>query len=143
MPSNCNPPNQHHEKVWLVYHIPPGHRRLCHHAHAKTPGAVTLLWKAPYLAQFTNLLAQYAGTVGPNFAGHVHVDDFRLLSQLPPQSSPFVIVTPALSPITGQNPTFRTVQFDPHGNVKDFATYFLNNFTHWQLEYDFLQRNGA
>ena len=66
------------------------------------------------------------------------MDDFRLVDGSS-KTSPFVIVAPALSPITGQNPTFRIVSFEGHGKVKDFATYFLKDFTDWQLEYDFLK----
>ena len=120
-----------HEKVWLVYHVPPGVDAFAT-THAKVPGTVTLLWKESYVTKFANLLDQYPGVVGPNFAGHIHVDDFRLVGQH------VVILAPAVSPITGQNPTFRTVSYDSHGNLKDQSTYYLKNLTEpWQLEYDF------
>jgi hypothetical protein len=132
-----------HEKVWLVYHIPPGVDAFAT-AHAKAPGTLTLLWKESYTNKFLSLLEQYSAAVGPSFAGHVHVDDFRLLGGSL-KTSPFVIIGPAVSPITGQNPTFRTVSFDAHGKLKDEATYYLKNLTEagkdtlpvWQLEYDF------
>ena len=124
-----------HEKVWLVYHIPPGVDAFAT-THAKTPGTVALLWKESYAGKFLSLLEQYSGVVGPNFAGHIHVDDFRLLGGSL-KTSPFVMIAPAVSPITGQNPTFRVVKFDAHGNLKDQETYYLQNLTDWQLEYDF------
>jgi hypothetical protein len=132
-----------HEKVWLVYHIPPGVDAYAT-AHAKTPGSLTLLWKDSYTSKFVSLLEQYPGVVSANFAGHLHVEDFRLLGGSL-KTSPFVIIGPAMSPITGQNPTFRTVDFDSQGNLKDQATYYLQNLTDvgkdslpvWQLEYDF------
>ena len=67
-----------HEKVWLAYHIPPGVDAFAT-THAKQPGTVTLLWKDSYVQRFLSLVQQYEGVVGPNFAGHIHVDDFRLL----------------------------------------------------------------
>jgi hypothetical protein len=127
----------HHERVWLMYHIPPGIDAYAT-THARLPGTVTLLWKEVYVNKFLTLLGQYPGVVGPNFAGHLHVDDFRLLGQNT-KSSPWVIVGPAVSPMTGQNPTFRTVNVDSHGALKDQSTYYLKSLTdpQWQLEYDF------
>jgi sphingomyelin phosphodiesterase acid-like 3 len=136
----------HREKVWLVYHIPPGVDAYAT-SHAKqlsAGGAVTLLWKESYAGRFANLLEQYSSVVGPNFSGHIHVDDFRLLGGRG-RSSPFVIATPSVSPITGQNPTFRVVKTDSHGRLEDQTTYYLKNLLEagsgavpvWQLEYDF------
>jgi sphingomyelin phosphodiesterase acid-like 3 len=136
----------HHEKVWLVYHIPPGvDAYVTARAQQRSgAGSVTLLWKESYTDKFLSLLTQYAQVVGPNFAGHIHVDDFRLLGGST-KSSPFVIAGPAASPITGQNPTFRLVQFDARGKLEDESTYYLKNLTAagvgaapvWTLEYDF------
>ncbi len=135
-----------HEKVWLVYHIPPGVDAYAT-THARQMAAaepVRLLWKEPYQSKFLSLMAQYASLVGPNFAGHVHVDDFRLLGSRAGRSA-FVMVGPGVSPITGQNPTFRLVQFDSHGKLEDETTYYLRNLTEaaggaasdWDVEYDF------
>jgi hypothetical protein len=134
-----------HDKVWLVYHIPPGvDAYATTHAKQAAAGSATLLWKEMYQAKFLSLLSQYAGVVGPNFAGHVHVDDFRLLGSAE-KTSPFVVVGPAASPITGQNPTFRLVKFGGDGRLEDQATYDLKNLAEvgggeapdWELEYDF------
>ena len=131
------------QKVWLVYHIPPGIDAYAT-SHAKVAGTVTLLWKETYLKEFLGLLNQFPQVVGPNFAGHIHVDDFRLLGGAL-KTSPFVMIGSAVSPITGQNPTFRTVSLDGHGALKDQTTYVLTNLTEagqgsqplWKFEYDF------
>lgn len=121
----------HHEKVWLVYHVPPGVDAFAT-THAKVPGTVSLLWKDEYAQKFLSLLNEYPGVVEANLAGHIHVDDFRLFG------GSVAIIAPAVSPITGQNPTFRTVAFDSHGNLKDQSTYYLKNLAEpWALEYDF------
>jgi len=137
----------HHEKVWLIYHIPPGIDAYAT-THPKqpepNPPPVVSLWKEAYTTQFLHLLAQFPGVVGPNFTGHIHADDFRLLAGSSP-AAPFVIGAPPVSPITGQNPSFRTVQFDSAGQLLNESTYFLSNLTetaadtppNWQLEYDF------
>jgi len=134
-----------HDKVWLVYHIPPGvDAYATTHSKQMGAGSVTLLWKEMYQAKFLSLLSQYQGVVGPNFAGHVHVDDFRLLGSAE-KTSPFVVLGPAASPITGQNPSFRLVKFGADGRLEDQATYNLKNLIEagrgetpdWELEYDF------
>ena len=50
-----------------------------------------------------------------------------------------------MSPIAGQNPTFRIVAFASQGKLKDQLTYYLANLSDtgngsqpdWRLEYDF------
>jgi len=140
----------HHEKVWLVYHIPPGIDAFAS-THPKVPSPnppVVTLWKETYATQFLRILAQFPSVVGPNFAGHIHADDFRLLggaSPGTPPGAPFVIDAPPVSPITGQNPSFRTVEFDSKGQLQNQSTYFLKNLLEtaaatppdWELEYNF------
>ena len=132
-----------HQKVWLVYHIPPGVDAYAT-THAKQAGSVITLWKEPYTIGFLSLLAQYSGVVSVSLAGHIHADDFRL----PGNSA--IIIAPPVSPITGQNPTFRVVETDSHGTLKDQRTYYLKNFGElegavqpdWQLEYGFGKKWG-
>jgi sphingomyelin phosphodiesterase acid-like 3 len=130
------------EKVWLVYHIPPGVDAFAT-THPKQPspeGAPALLWKESYTRKFASLMEQYSGVVGPNFAGHIHVDDFRLLGK-----TAFVMTEPAVSPNIGQNPAFRLVRFNSHGQLTGQSTYYLKNLADagagaaadWHLEYRF------
>jgi len=129
------------EKVWLVYHIPPGVDAFAtSHTKQPSPEGVTVLWKDSYTRKFASLMEQYSGVVGPNFAGHIHVDDFRLLDR-----AAFVMTEPAVSPNIGQNPAFRLVRFNSRGQLTDQSTYYLKNLTEagtgvapvWQLEYRF------
>ena len=136
----------HHEKVWLVYHIPPGIDAYAT-THPKQPSPnppVVSLWKETYTSQFLQILAQFPSVTGPNFAGHIHADDFRLLAGAG-GGAPFVIDAPPVSPITGQNPSFRTVEFDSSGQLLNQSTYFLKNLLEtaaatppdWEREYNF------
>ena len=61
------------------------------------------------------LLRRFAGTIAASFAGHTHMDDFRLIGDQGRYFG-FTLITPALSPIFGQNPAFRTVDFDRAGD---------------------------
>jgi sphingomyelin phosphodiesterase acid-like 3 len=92
------------------------------------------------------LLRRYADTVAASFAGHTHMDDFRLIGDAGGFYA-FTLITPALSPIFGQNPAFRTVMYDSAGGILDHTTYTLTNLPEatasggapaiWRAEYTF------
>ena len=128
---------KHHEKVWMIYHIPPG---IDGWASANR-GAPVLFWKAAYAQEFGNLVAKYSDVITASFAGHIHVDDFRLIGNT------FVMIAPAVSPNIKTNPAFRLVELAPDGRLTDQSTYYLNNLAaaggavkaDWELEYSFDQ----
>jgi sphingomyelin phosphodiesterase acid-like 3 len=130
-------------RVWLAYHIPPGDDYFETFLSGWCPQAFVPLWKSAYAEPFYALMRQYAGTIAAAFAGHLHMDTFRLIP-----SGGFVLITPALSPIFGQNPAFRTVSFDRAGGLIDETTYDLTNLmgadagpagppADWKAEYTF------
>ncbi len=122
---------KHHDKVWLVYHIPPG---MDGHSSAMT-GKVVSFWKAQYSEGFGKLLDEYQSTVELNLAGHTHLDDFRLLKTA--QATFVVLINPGLSPNINQNPAFRLFSVDGHGRVTGETTYFAADAANptWQAEY--------
>jgi sphingomyelin phosphodiesterase acid-like 3 len=75
------------------------------------------------------------------------MDDFRVLSLSRGASVAFRI-TPAVSPIFGNNPGFSVFDYDlSTGAVSDIATYFLDlakrgDKAQWALEYRFSQAYG-
>ncbi len=98
-----------HQKVWIMFHIPPGidsfasiqkYQGLLKSAAQRASQAQTCLsgvvplWAPSRTAQFESLLEKYHGTVIASFAGHIHVDDFRILDPSGSDSS-FVLITPA------------------------------------------------
>lgn len=148
-----------HEKVWIMFHIPPGIDSYAsiqkYHAMLKNaPGqassrqvclsGVVPLWVPSRTAQFDSLLEKYHGTVIASFSGHIHVDDFRVLNASESDSA-FVLITPAISPIYNQNPSFRTVTFAKDGSILDASVYYLTNLIYasstspgeWEKEYQF------
>ncbi len=151
-----------HEKVWIMFHIPPGIDSYAsiqkYHAMLKsTPGrvsdrqtclsSVVPLWAPARTAQLDRLLEKYHGTVIASFSGHTHVDDFRVLKASGSDSS-FVLITPAISPVYNQNPSFRTVTFAKDGSIVDASMYYLTNLIYassntpgeWELEYQFSKK---
>lgn len=134
-------------RVWLVYHIPPGADSYRTFRSGRCPQAFAPLWKAEYAEPFYELMRQYAGTIAAAFAGHLHMDTFRLFP-----SGGFVLITPAVSPVFGQNPAFRALSFDAKGGLLDQTTYELTNLMdagagpaappEWKAEYSFTRAWG-
>ena len=129
---------------------PAGHRRLCDAAARRLPGHDYPMWDQAYAGAFSTLLRRYADTVIASFAGHTHVDDFRLIADTEGRFG-FALITPAVSPIFGQNPAFRTVVYDAAGGIIDQTTYDLTNLpqataaaggvsSEWRAEYTFTRQ---
>jgi hypothetical protein len=151
---------QAHEKVWLMFHIPPGIDSYFtiqkHEALAKAAGppmteqrctsAIVPMWAPQWTAEFDSLLNQYGDTVVASFAAHTHVDDFRLIN-LAAKAPAFVLINPAVSPVYGQNPGFRLLTFANDGSLTGQSTYYLTNLLFagsstpgvWKKEYSFAQ----
>jgi hypothetical protein len=139
------------EKVQLVMHIPPqtdvyGTLKALLKPDGKKPGK--FFWGSENEDQFTQLMRDYSDTVQFIFAGHTHMDDFKLLRDN--QGKIFLVthICPAISPIRFNNPAFQVMEYDKgDGSVQDMATYYLTNLTtakgaqggQWALEYDFDQ----
>jgi sphingomyelin phosphodiesterase acid-like 3 len=148
-----------HEKVWLMFHVPPGidtwattHPKPGTPAKTSTPGApcessVVPMWAPEWTERFDSVLQRYHSTVLASFAGHTHADDFRVIGG-DAASPQFVLIDPAISPIYGQNPGFRIVDFRSDGTLADQTTYYLTNLEqaggktvgHWMREYRFSER---
>ena len=135
------------QHVWLVYHIPPGIDGYATLRQGSCPNAIIPMWNQTYAEPFGALLRRYADTIVASFAGHTHMDDFRLLGDDRGYYA-FVLITPALSPIFAQNPAFRIVVSDSGGGLLDQTTYDLVNLREasgggvpaaWRTEYTFTQ----
>jgi sphingomyelin phosphodiesterase acid-like 3 len=137
------------ERVWLVYHIPPGIDGFATLRRGACPDTMIPMWDQTHAAAFLALLKRYADTVAAGFAGHTHMDDFRLIGDADGRYG-FALITPAVSPIFGQNPAFRTVVYDTQGGILDQTTYDLTNLPQataaggvspeWRAEYTFTRQ---
>jgi sphingomyelin phosphodiesterase acid-like 3 len=129
------------ERVWLLYHIPPGIDAFGT-AAATSGNTVVPFWQAGYLESFLELLDQYRDTIVFTLAGHTHADDFRLALDSWTSHSSFLVVTPSISPVFGNNPGLQVLSYDRKTfSVLDYATHRLNlapaPLQHWQEEYRF------
>lgn len=145
------------DKVWLMFHIPPGidgyftmlkfmslFKEGTLSPEAMCSKAIVPMWAPGWTAEFDSLLKKYHTTVLAGFAGHTHTDDFRLIG-IGSTEKVFILVNPAISPIYGQNPAFRVVNFWDDGTLTDQTTYYLANLDdasttvpgEWRREYTF------
>jgi sphingomyelin phosphodiesterase acid-like 3 len=135
--SNLAEARQANQKVWLMFHIPPGidgyasMMQMQHAVAGQCAQAIVPMWKPVWTSRFDGLMEQYQSTITAGFAGHTHTDDFRVLP-----GAGFVLIDPPVSPVYGQNPAFRVVTFSRNGGVTDQSTYYLNN-EQWTSEYSF------
>jgi sphingomyelin phosphodiesterase acid-like 3 len=134
-------------KVMLMMHIPPGIDSY-KSAHAGAEKAAIEFWQGQFFTQFLDLMKTYGSTVQIALAGHTHMDDFRVLSPDGSASPIAFRITPAISPIFGNNPGFSVLQYQfSTGEVTDIATYYLNlaggrSDPKWALEYRFSNAYG-
>jgi sphingomyelin phosphodiesterase acid-like 3 len=129
-------------RVILAMHIPPGIDSY-KSAQADHNKPATEFWQDRYFNRFQELMRNYGDIVQIALAGHTHMDDFRVLSA-PSGAVPVAFrITPAVSPIFGNNPAFSVLEYSlSTGAISDVATYFLDlakggDNPGWALEYRF------
>src|SRR5208283_1283119 len=104
--SNLVAAQQANQKVWLMFHIPPGIdgyatvHKFAAQPQATGPSvdkscadAIVPMWVPTWTAQFDALLETYQRTVLAGFAGHTHTDDFRLVNAAGVNQA-FVLIDP-------------------------------------------------
>jgi hypothetical protein len=141
-------------KVWLVYHIPPGidvYSTLLRQrqASADQTQQVIPFWQPAYNQKFINLVTQYSPSIVGSFAGHMHMDTFELIQSANENAVSFVHITPAISPIFGNNPAFELFSYNRQSfAIRDYTAYYLdlrsaaarkNAPIRWQKEYSFVE----
>jgi hypothetical protein len=139
----------------LLFHIPPGidgysSSHGSGHGSGACRDAVTPFLKEAYAQPFLALLERYGDILQNSYAGHTHMDDFRVVAS---RGEPIVLthITPAVSPIYQNNPGFGVVLYDrTSGDLIDYATVYLTNLAgagrgepaEWAIEYTFRDAYG-
>jgi len=118
------------EKVWLLYHIPPG-IDVYSSIHSKSGSGAqqpVSYFTTSYNQQFLDLVSQYSSIIAGSFAGHTHMDSFELVCQgIDKKAASFVDITPAISPLFGNNPGFKIFKYNRESaDLIDYETYYLN-----------------
>jgi hypothetical protein len=124
-----------HQRVWLLYHIPPGINVYSTTSAGSACPAPVLMWKSQYTKRFNALMKRYASTVVTSLAGHTHMDDFRLIDNMA------IHITPAVSPMFTNNPTYESIAYSPtSGAITDYTAFHLQlagTPAAWAIEYTF------
>ncbi len=113
------------EKVWLLLHIPPG----ADVYGSLKQGSFKGDWVERYNNRFVQLLTHYAPIITAGFAGHTHMDDFRLLQSgdEPPKGLSFIHICPGISILFGNNPGFEKLTYNRGDFVlSDYEVYYID-----------------
>jgi sphingomyelin phosphodiesterase acid-like 3 len=106
------------------------------HAQCQKP---VPFWQAKYSTEFSTLMSTYSDVVRLAFAGHIHMDDFRVSAANPPTLP--LRLTPAVSPIFKNNPAFSVMTYNvTTASLSDITTFFLplsSPTLAWSKEYQF------
>lgn len=132
------------KKVWLVMHVPPGadiYGTVA--AYMDETGHISdaaMMWKPDYQERFMEMMREYTDIIQAGFAGHTHMDEYRLVSDSGGQSPNPVLITPGISPVFGNNPAFkifdmgesnwelrdyRSMVYPFDGGIREFSPYYL------------------
>ncbi len=135
-------------RIWLVHHIPWGidSYSTINAKASSCPAKVVPFLTEPFASELRSLLLEYRDVVQASLSGHTHFDDYRLLIDRRGAVVGLDKITPALSPIFGQNPGFQVFSYDRQtGAPTDFSTWYLSNpgdaapAADWRLEYTFTE----
>jgi hypothetical protein len=130
----------------LMFHIPPGIDSYgAAHGKGTCRDNITAYLKDAYAQPFQDLLVRYQDTLADSYAGHTHMDNFRLVTAA---GDPILLthITPSVSPIFDNNPAFDLILYDrTSGDLLDYATVYLTNLAgagrgeaaRWAIEYTF------
>jgi len=139
---------RNNEKVWVLTHMPEGIDAFQTISMNADPASVSpyVIMKEPYNEAFIDLTGAYNGTIAAEFAGHVHRDDFRFVTDDTGEAIEMMHVFPSISPVYDNNPGYQLFTYDA-GNfgVLDYTTYYLDLGAAspvWKEEYTFSEAYG-
>ncbi len=137
------------KRAWVMMHEPLGVNvwtSLHPHNRAIAEQTVTFL-QAAWHAQLLATLEKYHAAIEIVFSGHTHMDEFRLVHDSGGQPILHNHITPAVSPLFGNNPAYQVFTLAPDGRgIADYTTRYLDlgaavaGQADWQPEYSFAKR---
>lgn len=137
------------QKVWLMYHIPPGYNAF--ESAQNAPGTCNFT-AAPYYFpayndRYLSIVMKYKQVITAQLAGHTHMDNFIVIDGDTRPTS-FVHISPAISPIYYNNPGFLAYTYRPSkARLKDYTVYGFEDVEtastpNWSKEYTFSSTYG-
>ncbi len=130
------------QSVWIIMHIPPGADIFgsvsTYMDDAGQLSDAAMMWEEDYQERMTEILTEFAGTIDVIYAGHTHMDEYRLSVEGSASSNGQVIITPGISPLFGNNPALKkmTVDYDTW-QPADYESFYdsLEGTSHAFSEY--------
>ena len=140
---------QDFQKVWVVGHIPTGAATSTVAGTFDQTGQISYSGNLDdgFNSAFTALELAYAPTIAATFTGHLHNDDFRLITAGDGSDAAALIrVAPGISPVLDTNPGYQIYSFDTQtfGLINE-TTYTLDlgaAAPAWGKEYDYAETYG-
>lgn len=136
-----------HKSAAILMHIPPG---VDAYASSK-PGqcaAPTLFWKKPVLDSFLDTVDAHKDVLRDGYAGHTHIDDFRIVADASRMATFQVHIAPSISRDHHNAPGFEIGIYDKSsGAMVDYGAGYLMDSNgvsikpKWKLAYDFRQES--
>ncbi len=139
------------KKVWILLHIPPGADiygtvSTFMDETGRISDAVTM-WKEEYSERFLELTGQYAGVIEAGFAGHTHMDEYRLSASDDREKTRAIIISPSISPVFGNDPAFKVITMGTEEwqlrNYRSVAFHFDATTPEFAFYYDFSDAYGT
>jgi hypothetical protein len=128
----------------LMMHVPPGINNYAASQLSCPGGGAPLLLGVPENGALVSLLTGYADVVTEIYAGHTHMDDFRVVTG--PGGKPLtpIKIGPSVSPIFGNGPSFTVFDYNrANGAATDYAVHSIvpdpagPMASSWKTEYRF------
>ncbi len=126
---------------WLAYHVPPG----LDFFKPNKKGGYRGLWQPDFQKELLRLTVNPA--IKATFAGHTHMDEFRVIYQAA-QPAGFIHIIPTISPLHTNDPAYQICSVTSAGEITDCETHRLANLesltnstaageAQWVTEYSF------
>ncbi len=110
---------QNGRRAIILMHIPPGMDAFSAYK-AKAPAATMWTGNGKMLAQFQALATQYKAQLVDGFAGHTHMDEFRVIADTAPIMA--IRMGPSVTPYNGNRPAFTAFNYDTSdGSATDYT----------------------
>ena len=113
------------EKVWLLMHVPAGINAFSSVSSIDEGRSPVTFWQPALASQFFRLVEQYQDTLQMAFAGHTHMDDFRVI-RFKGKATLLSKISPSISPMFRNNPGYQIFHYDRvTGALHRYRTYAL------------------
>jgi hypothetical protein len=120
---------QNGRRAIILMHIPPGMDAFSSYK-ARGPGKTMWTSDGKMLGQFQALASQYKAQLIDGFAGHTHMDEYRVIADTAPIMA--IRMGPSVTPSNGNRPAFTVVNYDTtDGSATDYSVSSYDAINGW------------